>query len=556
MAAAAPSQAGVTKMTYDVPVTQPGELGEPVSLATDVYLPAGRAPSAGWPLVELFHGGGSDKDNAFDAGHARFFAEHGYAALIYTARGHGTSGGETTIAGPKEIRDLFDVTAWAFGIGGRATPGHPPFHLDRTRIALTGYSQGGLHTNLGQAWATDRSVNPYGFRFAATEPANTPDFVRDALVPDNVVKLSFGVALLGIYYGGTKGHVAPLVDKWIAQAAANRPEVSGTAKCDATGHDTATSSISADLAWRSVGCRADSLRSVPWLWAQAFDDTLFPADMAIAAWRRAGPTGHLLYLDMGGHAAPAAPDVVERDKLMLQLAWLDHVLRGRPYSAPSVVYWARDPSVQVPASAYAYPAGSWLRRTSDTWPPRGTRAVTFQLSADGRAVPSGAAGGTVPLAAIAEDERHDSVAAAAAAGTPIGTTPVSALPAVSGPGTVAQFATEPFARDREVDGAPVARLRWTPAAVDTQLVLQVFDEAPDGTLTLLSRGVTGVRGATPGQAADVVVRGITTSALVHRGHRLLTWVAAGDLGVYEPYPGGAGGALTAGPRSTVTFSLR
>ena len=43
------------------------------------------------------------------------------------------------------MRDLFDVTAWALG--------HYP--LDASRIALTGYSQGGLHTNLGQVWAVD-----------------------------------------------------------------------------------------------------------------------------------------------------------------------------------------------------------------------------------------------------------------------------------------------------------------------------------------------------------------------------------------------------------------
>ncbi len=555
-AAARAAPATVRRMTYDVPVTEPGEFGEPVSLATDVYLPVGRPPVGGWPLVELFHGGGSDKDNPYDAGHARLFAEHGYAALLYTARGHAGSGGQTTVAGPKEIRDLFDVTAWAAGLGGRDRPAHPPFHLDLARIALTGYSQGGLHTNLGQAWADDRRENPYGIRFAALEPGNTPDYVRDALIPHGVVKLSFGVALLAIYYSGTKGHVAPLVDRWIAQAALDRPELSGAALCSTTGHDTSSSSLSSDLAWRSVGCRIGRIREVPWLWAQAFDDTLFPADMAIAAWRRSGPRNHVLYLDMGGHAAPASPDTVERDKFALQLAWLDHVLRSRPWSRPAVVYWTRDPSVRVPASSYAYPAAAWRRHTSSTWPPPGTHPVRFQLGAGGRAVRSGARPATLRLAALAEDERHDAVAAAAAAGTPIGTTPAQQLPAVNGPGVVARFQTAAFARDTELDGAPAATLSWTPAGVDTQLVVQVFDVAPDGTLTLLSRGVTGVRAATPGVPRSVTVSGTTTSATVHRGHRLLTWVACGDLAVYEPSAGGAGGALAAGPSSTVTFPLR
>src|SRR3954471_19677474 len=93
-APAAPA-APVTKLTYSVPVTQPDESGAPVSLDLDFYLPEGAAPRGGRPLVVVFHGGGSDKANGYDAGHARAFAEHGYASLIYSARGHGDSGGQT-----------------------------------------------------------------------------------------------------------------------------------------------------------------------------------------------------------------------------------------------------------------------------------------------------------------------------------------------------------------------------------------------------------------------------------------------------------------------------
>ena len=103
-------------------MTTPDTLGAPVSLDTDVYVPDGTPPSAGFPLLEIFHGGGSTKDNPYDAAHASRFADDGYVVLSYSARGHGDSGGQTTVAGPAEIRDLFDVTAWALGIGGRAPP--------------------------------------------------------------------------------------------------------------------------------------------------------------------------------------------------------------------------------------------------------------------------------------------------------------------------------------------------------------------------------------------------------------------------------------------------
>src|SRR5712691_6491077 len=123
LALPAPAQAFV-KSTQSVPVSQPDELGAPVALDTDVYLPNGAPPASGWPFVEVFHGGGSSKDSVFDADHAKALANRGYASLIYSARGHGNSNGQVTVAGPKEIRDLFDVTAW--------TLAH--FKFDRERI--------------------------------------------------------------------------------------------------------------------------------------------------------------------------------------------------------------------------------------------------------------------------------------------------------------------------------------------------------------------------------------------------------------------------------------
>jgi hypothetical protein len=51
------------------------------------------------------------------------------------------------------------------------------------------------------------------------------------------------------------------------------------------------------------------------------------------------------------------------------------------------------------------------------------------------------------------------------------------------------------------------RFSTAPAAPDSQLVLELFDEAPDGTLTLFSRGVLGLRSAVPGIERTVRVDG-------------------------------------------------
>jgi X-Pro dipeptidyl-peptidase-like protein/hemolysin type calcium-binding protein len=166
--------------------------------------------------------------------------------------------------------------------------------------------------------------------------------------------------------------------------------------------------------------------------------------------------------------------------------------------------------------------------------------------------------GSLPLAPTAPDFAGDPVMATVFSQTPLGTSPETQLSAqsVSSPGTVAGFVTEPFRSDEELSGGAVARLAWTPASVDSQLVLKVLDMAPDGTLTLLSRGVQGLRGATPGEPLDVTVRSDQFSSVIPKSHRVLIWVTSGDTSFYKAYPGSAGGTLAAGETSTVTLPLR
>jgi predicted acyl esterase len=560
---AAPADAAdYTKRTFVVAVSQPDEYGSPVALDTDVYVPNGAPPVGGWPLVAFFHGGGSTKSNPFDADHAAQFASHGYATLIYSQRGHGDSNGETAVFGPKEIRDLFDVLAWALGIRGAPGPAHPDFHMNRDWVALSGYSQGGATTNLGQVWADDRAENPYGISFRTIEPGNTPDLVFNALVPHGVVKLSFGVGLLQTYLRGgsgfeVRGRVAPRVLRWIATTAADQPDLYGNGEtCDMTGHDTDSSTMQADLAWRSVGCRSQHM-GLPWIWAQAFDDELFPVDMALALWRNApNSSRHRLYLSMGGHGAPSATAYVEQEKFRAQVAFMDAVRNGQKLPGPKVVYWSRDPRVPVPGDAYRYPPGAWMRQEATRWPPRGTEEVAFSLGADGRATRGTAAPGNLRLVPAAVDIGHDPVVASAASASPLGTSPLAAIPPTRFDGSIASFTTEPFSALTEMSGQPRAVLDWVPASADGQLALELFDSAPDGTLTLLSRGVLGMRGPQIGAAQRVTIEANTFSSLIPQGHRLVAWVMAADLPFYKPFPTSLGGTLSLGHGSDLIVPLR
>ena len=75
-----------------------------VPIAFTRYTPDGAAPAGGRPGVLVLHGLAGNRGSV-DAV-ASSFANAGYSVLAYDARGHGTSGGEITLAGPREVADL------------------------------------------------------------------------------------------------------------------------------------------------------------------------------------------------------------------------------------------------------------------------------------------------------------------------------------------------------------------------------------------------------------------------------------------------------------------
>lgn len=552
----APHDRGFEVSSWSIPVTTPDEEGGEVLIDTDVYLPTRRAPRRGRPFVMLFHGGGGEKSSPYDTKRARAFARRGYGALIYSARGHGDSGGETTVAGPAEMRDLFEVAAWALDLGERDSPEHPDFELNRRRFALWGVSQGGLHTNLAQAHRKDRDLNPHRIRFRALLPGNTPDRTFDALVHNEIVKLSFGAGLIQTYMVGAQGRIGSVVQKWIALAAADAPGSYGAGPiCERGPHDTPTSTMKHDLAERSVGCFMKRMR-VPFAWSQAFDDELFTPQMAVRMYRHAPARTKRLYLSTGGHGAPGSAKRVERDRLRWQLDFLGHRLKGQDLDKPPVIYWRRHPAVPAPSSPFVWSPRAWRRGTATRWPPPGTRVHTYELSADGKAVRSGAQPGSAALAPLTIDIANDPVAQAAASATPLGAAPAQSLPSVSSPGLVAGFATAPMRRSRDLLGSTRLDATFTPLSPDSQLVLKVFDLAPDGTATLLGRDASGMRLATPGQPKNVRLRTTEFAARIKKGHSFLALLTTADASFYKTYPGSLGGSVELGPNATIAVPLR
>jgi len=120
----------------DVGARTPGDHG---LASTEVTFPAADGvPLSGWYVpgrngagVVLLHGAGSTRSSVLD--HAVVLARHGFAVLLYDARGHGRSGGRAMDFGWYGDRDLAGAVSFL-----AAQP-----DVDPGRIAAVGLSMGG-----------------------------------------------------------------------------------------------------------------------------------------------------------------------------------------------------------------------------------------------------------------------------------------------------------------------------------------------------------------------------------------------------------------------------
>jgi acetyl esterase/lipase len=129
--ASAELPAGVTKIADQV-YAQYGAR----CLKLDMYLPAGRRPDQGWPVVVFVHGGGwgSGFRSEFEPMAVRM-AQRGYAAATISYR----LSGEARY--PAAIHDTRNAIRWVRTHAG-------PYQLDPRRIAVAGGSAGGQVASL------------------------------------------------------------------------------------------------------------------------------------------------------------------------------------------------------------------------------------------------------------------------------------------------------------------------------------------------------------------------------------------------------------------------
>jgi hypothetical protein len=216
------------------------------------------------------------------------FVSHGYAALAYTARGHGTSTGNVELAGPNEISDERAIVSFFTGLP----------QVSDTKVGAWGISYGG-----GQTWNGLVAGIPY----KAAEVVETWTDLYSALWPQDVAKS-------GIVLGFAKSIEArsPLI-------AANENNAV---------RSTNLASIKALVGPRSAYAGLPAVK-VPTYMFQGRVDYAFDVTQALNGYTRIAGPKHL-YVGQFGHTPATFPGPDFSYVMAQGVAWFDHYLNGAP----------------------------------------------------------------------------------------------------------------------------------------------------------------------------------------------------------------------------------
>ena len=247
------------------------------------YTPDGAAPAGGRPGVLVLHGLASNRGSVDPI--AAAFANAGYSVLAYDARGHGASGGEITLAGPREVADLRALRN-AFAARSEVSD----------RIGAWGISYGG-----GQIW----NALGAGVPLAAVEVVETWTSLYDALWPQNLAR-------------------SGIVAGFAAGIAARSPLVAGI-RDDAV-QSRNLGAVRALTADRSVTSRLGSIRTPVYLF-QGKIDFAFDLSQATTAFARLGGPKKL-YAGNFGHTPSTFPSIDSSYVVAQGVAWFDRFLKG------------------------------------------------------------------------------------------------------------------------------------------------------------------------------------------------------------------------------------
>jgi ABC-2 type transport system ATP-binding protein len=543
--------------------------GAPVNLSATLYLPDGLGEHDNRlaPAVLLAHGYGGTKESV--AEDAAYFADRGFVALTYTARGFGTSGGLVHLDSPdyevKDAQRMLDYLAARPEVArnGRGDP----------IVGVVGGSYGGALALLlagtdprvdavvpSDTWNDLRQAlfPQYAVDVAGVQEQRTPADVRPEPTP-GVFKRSWTALLLGATAANAAGPPGPPAPGPAASATPGQEreqlglQTLRTA-CGRIAADLCLGYVNAattgrpdrallDLLAASSPARVADRITAPTLLIQGQTDSLFDltqADATANAIAARGTEVHVVWR-AGGH--DGGPGEINRRR-RLTLGFLERRLAGAG-SRDDAPFGVTVPDATV-SSADSNPAPQL--RDAPAYPglPQPGEVATalderrYPLAGDEQLAiaPPGAtpaAVSVVPGVSGAVADLAGSVGAQAPGPTASTGSPLAALGTGVLPGQAATFQTAPLAEPLTVVGSPRVRLRVSSTASDATLFASVQDVAPDGSTTLPRRLVAPVRlEDLPPGGREVT---LALPAIVHDvpvGHRLRVVVSTTDQAYAMP----------------------
>lgn len=481
-------------------------MSDGVSLDASLYVPKSPAFSR-LPLIVRHHGGGSNKDSPFDVKYALKAVETGrFAALMYSVRGHGNSGGMFDFFGPRTTRDFSEMVDWVAAQHGD--------RVDTDRVGASGYSQGGGESLL----PAEQDA-----RVKALAVGNTFADLNYALNPNDVFKFAFATGIfLGAYTSTFSRVDDTLAVRWGATFYADTEDIAVPPFPSTTD----------DLASRSPLTYVDTLvaRRVPVFWTNSWEDQLFPADhpqKVLDVLEAAGIPIHYWFAS-GGHAAGDSFPQEETEREQAMQDWFDQFLNGADHgflSAPKVDYWERQ-------SGDPRKPGDWLHFVAAEWPVPDAASSAMFPQADGSLGATPASdGATMTLINdyASANVSNDALTLEVASNVPGLDSVLEQLPENANPLDTLRFTSEPLAAPLDVVGAPIITI----AQDSTRTIVQQFDvkvwDQSDAGFQLIWRGaISGLLGTT------------TSFALwpnAHRfdaGHRIVLMVSSVDFPTFKP----------------------
>jgi putative CocE/NonD family hydrolase len=534
-----------------------------IRLPVSVFYPAGygaEAAAAAFPAIIFIHPW--DCEKTFFEGAAAEYAARGYVCITFTVRGWGGAEGSIGCMDPEyEVRDISDVITLV------SEDGRFPVLRDERGpvVGIMGYSMGACLSYLISPREDPRPGDPGDPRVRAVVPMHGGTDLVFSILPNGGAKAFWGVFLVaGSFIGNIAGLFLGSLNTIMRQDL-NPWQKLTTLLSQFGNFGPLFSNVTPTLGW-IVGAalerrvedveegrqylRERSMRywcdeeydgvvehpvTAPMLMVAGWNDDIFYANEALRAFStcmeapaRLIVTNHGHMGGIGSNFSIPLPGNAEYDWVNDQVEmWFDHYLKGEDNGAdkaPRISFY-RGPGDYGEADAYPLP---------------GTSSTPLYLDSS---VTGGALSSSPPGGGASPSDLLINIGITGSISLPYyqdvtemfggeAMTIPSRLKMLNIPLTERAYISEPLQEDLAIMGTPMLEVYYQSSANFTQLIPWIYEVAPDGTETLVSRGFYEGYDPRTWTTLNTLDKPVEMQACYHRfpkGSRIKLEISTADL---------------------------